>query len=118
MPLFRLTDIYLAYGTQVLLDKVNLTIQPNERWGLLGRNGTGKSTFLKLLNGSIKPDGGELEEMLFAVAAALGGIDEPESAIVADVAFRDDFPGLSAGGRDIVLVAPRIDAIGEFFERK
>jgi len=59
MPLFRLTDIYLAYGTQVLLDKVNLTIQPNERWGLLGRNGSGKSTFLKLLNGNIKADGGE-----------------------------------------------------------
>ena len=59
MPLFRLTDIYLAYGTQVLLDKVNLTIQPGERWGLLGRNGTGKTTFMKLLNGSIKADGGE-----------------------------------------------------------
>src|SRR5688572_20849463 len=59
MPLFRLTDIYLAYGTQVLLDKVNLTIQPNERWGLLGRNGSGKSTFLKLLNGNIRADGGE-----------------------------------------------------------
>lgn len=59
MPLFRLTDIYLAYGTQVLLNKVNLTIQPGERWGLLGRNGTGKTTFMKLLNGSIKADGGE-----------------------------------------------------------
>jgi len=60
MPLFRLTDIHLAYGTHVLLDKVALTIQPGERWGLLGRNGAGKSTFLKLLKGDIKPDGGEL----------------------------------------------------------
>jgi ABC transport system ATP-binding/permease protein len=60
MPLFRLTDIHLAYGTHVLLDKVSLTIQPGERWGLLGRNGAGKSTFLKLLKGDIKPDGGEL----------------------------------------------------------
>jgi len=59
MPLFRLNDIQLAYGTQVLLDKVNLTIQPGERWGLLGRNGAGKSTFLKLLSGSVKADGGE-----------------------------------------------------------
>ncbi len=60
MPLLRLSDIHLAYGTQVLLDGVNLTIQPGERWGLLGRNGAGKSTFMKLLNGSIKPDSGEL----------------------------------------------------------
>jgi ABC transport system ATP-binding/permease protein len=60
MPLFRLADIQLAYGTQVLLDKVSLTIQPGERWGLLGRNGAGKSTFMKLLTGQIKADGGEL----------------------------------------------------------
>ncbi len=59
MPLFRLADIQLAYGTQVLLDKVSLTIQPGERWGLLGRNGAGKSTFMKLLSGKIKADGGE-----------------------------------------------------------
>ena len=60
MPLFRLSDIQLSYGTQVLLDHVDLTIQPGERWGLLGRNGAGKSTFLKLLRGQILPDGGEL----------------------------------------------------------
>ncbi|MES2604106.1 MAG: ATP-binding cassette domain-containing protein [Pseudomonadota bacterium] len=60
MPLFRLADIQLAYGTQVLLDKVSLTIQPGERWGLLGRNGAGKSTFMKLLSGKIKADSGEL----------------------------------------------------------
>ena len=60
MSLFRLTDVYLAYGTHVLLDKVSLTIAPGERWGLLGRNGAGKSTFLKLLKGSIQPDSGEI----------------------------------------------------------
>jgi len=60
MPLLRLADIHLAYGTHVLLDKVSLTIQPGERWGLLGRNGAGKSTFMKLLTGEVKPDSGEL----------------------------------------------------------
>jgi ATP-binding cassette subfamily F protein uup len=59
MPLFRLDDIQLAYGTHVLLDHVSFTLQPGERWGLLGRNGAGKSTFLKLLSGQIKADGGE-----------------------------------------------------------
>ncbi len=50
----------MAYGTHVLLDGVDLTIQPGERWGLLGRNGAGKSTFMKLLKGDIKPDSGEV----------------------------------------------------------
>jgi ATP-binding cassette subfamily F protein uup len=60
MPLYRLKDIQLAFGTQVLLDKVELTIQPGDRWGLLGRNGAGKSTFMKLLHRKLKPDAGEL----------------------------------------------------------
>ena len=60
MLLFRLTDIHLAYGPQVLLEKVSLSIQSGERIGLLGRNGAGKSTLLKLLGQYIKPDGGEL----------------------------------------------------------
>lgn len=60
MLLFRLTDLHLAYGPQVLMEKVSLSIQSGERIGLLGRNGAGKSTFLKLLSQQIKPDGGEL----------------------------------------------------------
>lgn len=45
MPLYRLNAVQLAYGPQVLLDKVNLTVHAGERFGLLGRNGAGKSTF-------------------------------------------------------------------------
>tara|TARA_R110000772_G_scaffold38750_12_gene91255 strand:- start:438 stop:2327 length:1890 start_codon:yes stop_codon:yes gene_type:complete len=60
MLLFRLTDVHLAYGTHVLLDKVSLSIHSGERIGLLGRNGAGKSTFLKLLGHQVKPDAGEL----------------------------------------------------------
>lgn len=60
MPLLRLSDVHLAYGTHVLLDGVTLTIQPGERWGLLGRNGAGKSTFMKLLKGDVRPDSGEV----------------------------------------------------------
>ncbi len=60
MLLFRLSDIHLAYGPQVLLEKVSLSIHSGERIGLLGRNGAGKSTFLKLLGGQIKADDGEL----------------------------------------------------------
>ena len=59
MPLLRLESLQLHYGTQVLLDHVDLTIRRGERWGLLGRNGTGKTTLLRILAGEQHPDAGE-----------------------------------------------------------
>ena len=53
-----LRDIQLAFGTTTLLDKVNLTIEDNERLCIVGRNGQGKSTLLKIIEGSIDADDG------------------------------------------------------------
>lgn len=60
MLLFRLNNLSLAFGDQPLLDQVSLTIHKGERIGILGQNGAGKSTFMKVLMGQIVPDGGEL----------------------------------------------------------
>ncbi len=59
MPLLRLDAASLHYGTQVLLDEVDLSITRGEKLGLLGRNGAGKTTLLKLLAGELAPDAGE-----------------------------------------------------------
>jgi ATP-binding cassette subfamily F protein uup len=59
MPLLRLDSIHLQYGTQVLLDNVSLSITRGEKLGLLGRNGTGKTTLLKVLAGELSADSGE-----------------------------------------------------------
>lgn len=59
MPLLKLDQAYLAYGTHVLLDHVDLTLFRGQRIGLLGRNGAGKSTLLKVIGQSIKIDSGE-----------------------------------------------------------
>ncbi|NND67467.1 MAG: ABC-F family ATP-binding cassette domain-containing protein, partial [Halioglobus sp.] len=59
MPLLRLDDIHLHYGEQALLDGVNLGIDRGQRLGLLGRNGAGKSSLLKLIAGDISADSGE-----------------------------------------------------------
>lgn len=53
-----LRDLHLSFGTQVLLNKVNLQIEDNERLCIVGRNGEGKSTLLKVIEGSLLPDGG------------------------------------------------------------
>ena len=61
MPLLTLRNIKLGYGGPNLLDSVNLQIENNERLCLLGRNGEGKSTLMKLIAGLIRPDDGSLE---------------------------------------------------------
>ncbi len=58
MPLITLADAGLAYGLTPLLDRANLTVQPNERIGLIGRNGTGKSSLLKIIFGQLALDEG------------------------------------------------------------
>ena len=59
MDLLRLSSAGLQYGTQVLLDNVDLSISRGQRLGLLGRNGEGKSTLLKVLAGAQALDSGE-----------------------------------------------------------
>ena len=58
MPLLNLDKISLSFGMHPLLDEASLTIEPGERVCLLGRNGEGKSTLLKIVSGEVVPDGG------------------------------------------------------------
>lgn len=60
MPLLRFEKISLAYGDQPLLDHAEFQIRKGERVCLLGRNGAGKSTMMKLVSGAILPDDGTL----------------------------------------------------------
>ena len=58
MTLLRLEQLQLAYGHHVLLDGADLTLERGERLALVGRNGTGKSTLLRLVSGENQADGG------------------------------------------------------------
>ncbi|WP_028357731.1 ATP-binding cassette domain-containing protein [Brackiella oedipodis] len=58
--LITLTNASLAFGHHALLDQVNFTIQQGERIGLIGRNGAGKSSLLKVLDGRVQADDGEV----------------------------------------------------------
>ncbi|MBZ9568770.1 ATP-binding cassette domain-containing protein [Modicisalibacter tunisiensis] len=60
MTLLRLEQLHLAYGPHVLLDGADLVLEKGERLALVGRNGTGKSTLLKLISGEILPDDGQV----------------------------------------------------------
>lgn len=61
MALLTLLDAQLAYGHVALLDHTDFTLEAQERVGLIGRNGTGKSSLLKILAALEKPDDGMLQ---------------------------------------------------------
>jgi ATP-binding cassette subfamily F protein uup len=60
MPLLRLNKVSLAFGHKALLDSVDLELQRGERVCLVGRNGEGKSSLMRVLSGEVVPDDGEV----------------------------------------------------------
>jgi len=61
MSLLRFKDVSLSFGDQPILRDANMKIESGERLCLIGRNGAGKSSTLKLLTGDILPDEGKIE---------------------------------------------------------
>ena len=61
MALITLLDAQLAFGHVPLLDHTDFSLETAERVGLIGRNGAGKSSFLKILAGMERPDDGTLQ---------------------------------------------------------
>ena len=58
VPLLQLNDIALTFGGNPVFDRLDLVVHPGERLALVGRNGSGKSTFMKVMAGLVEPDRG------------------------------------------------------------
>ncbi|CAM4044556.1 ABC transporter ATP-binding protein uup-1 [Pseudomonas reidholzensis] len=96
MTLLKLSDVSLAFGAMPLLDKVSWQIARGERVCIIGRNGTGKSSMLRLIKGEQKPDDGAIWR---APALKIGEL--PQELPVADE--RTVFDVVAAG----------LDGVGE-----
>src|ERR1700690_3053567 len=58
--LLEATDVSKTYGAVVALDHASLAVRPGEVHALMGSNGAGKSTFVKILTGAVSPDAGRI----------------------------------------------------------
>ncbi|NEC05191.1 ABC-F family ATP-binding cassette domain-containing protein [Streptomyces sp. SID7909] len=98
-------DLVRVLGTKRVLDGVSLTASPGDRIGLIGENGVGKSTLLRLLAGVDEPDAGEVvrpadvgflhQEMPFDADSTLAGVlDDALREARADLAELDRLSGL------------------------
>ncbi|CAM5442254.1 ATP-binding cassette domain-containing protein [Eoetvoesiella caeni] len=130
--LITLTNLQLAFGHHPLLDHADLAVQPGERIGLIGRNGAGKSSLLKILDERIQPDDGEvmrlsglkiatveqepeLDESLTVFEVLCGDINESEDwsrparvqSLIDELGLTAEAPiaGLSGGTRKRVALA-------------
>lgn len=85
MAYITLRDVQLAFGGPALLDGANFNLERAERVCLIGRNGEGKSTLLKLIEGSLLPDAGEVSIQNGITIAMLAQDVPMDSGKVADI---------------------------------
>ncbi|MGA2071077.1 MAG: ribosomal protection-like ABC-F family protein [Sedimentisphaerales bacterium] len=62
MPIVTLKDIHISFGAQSIFERLDLKIYPAEKVGLVGPNGCGKTTLLKMILGKLAPDAGEVHQ--------------------------------------------------------
>jgi len=98
--IIELHNVSKSFNDLVMLDKFNYNFQNGERVGIIGKNGTGKSTFLNMLTGAIKPDGGKIilgETVKFGYYTQKGIEIKPEQKVIDVVREFGDYIPLKKG---------------------
>jgi ATP-binding cassette subfamily F protein uup len=99
MPLISLHAVDLSVGGPLLLDHVDLAIEPGERVCIVGRNGAGKSTLLRLMSGEVRPDDGEVRTH----GSRIAGLPQDVPAGLSGTVFDVVATGLGELGADLAL---------------
>ncbi|MCP4645919.1 MAG: ABC-F family ATP-binding cassette domain-containing protein [bacterium] len=83
MSIIRLENVTKRFGGEPILDGVDFRVEDDDRIGLIGRNGTGKSTLFKLITGDLDSDGGVIERMRKARVACLAQLPDlnPDASV-------------------------------------
>ena len=103
MALLSIRDVSIGFGGSLVLENIDLQIERGERLGLLGRNGVGKSTLLKIIAGELAPDDGAIiRQQGLHVAYLAQDVPQGLSGTVAEVVAGglDGLPLASLPGED------------------
>ncbi len=126
MALLSIKDLHLTYGHPALFEGVDLHVDEGDRLCLLGRNGSGKSSLLKLIAGELEPDSGQVSvsrgasvcyvgqntlrdvagsSLDYCIAAGSDGIEASKVLTQFGIDPEAEFATLSGGGRRRVVLA-------------
>ena len=100
MPYLELNSLCLRMGDKHLVDNFNLTILENQRWGLLGRNGVGKTSLLHSIIGLCPIDSGDI----LINGKLLKDIAKPELATIVGILFQEGISALPATVMETVML--------------
>jgi len=99
MPLIQLSQVSLAYGHVPLLDHVDLVVEAGERIGLIGRNGSGKSSLLRIIEGLAAADDGKVWR---APQLKLASVSQEPAFVAGQSVFEAVAEGLGQGTKLLV----------------
>ncbi|MDO8955083.1 MAG: ATP-binding cassette domain-containing protein [Gammaproteobacteria bacterium] len=115
MALITLRDACISIGKQLLLDHVNLNIEPGEHIGLIGRNGAGKSTLMKLINREIAPDAGEV---IHQTGTRIARLEQEVPVNTKGSIFAVIADGLGAGGKRLATYLQMSEQLHTFDDKQ
>jgi len=95
MAILTFQDVSISFGMLPLLDKVNMQVEKGERVGLLGRNGEGKTTIMRLISGVMVPDSGFIN---IQKGVTIAGLDQDLPPIINGPVFDVVADGLAEVG--------------------
>jgi len=98
MSVVHLANVTFGFGTPPLIQGITLSIEPGERVGLLGRNGVGKSTLLRLIAGELRPESGMIS---FSTGAKAAYLTQHVPSAIGGTVFEKVADGLGAVGEAV-----------------
>lgn len=105
--------IHKTYGTTTVIDDISFSLAKGQKIGLVGNNGTGKSTLLKILAGIVQPDGGTVTPRKGAVI----GYMPQDTSLVSDETVRDYLRRVSGMQALEERLEHSLDALEEYHRR-
>ncbi len=111
MTILSVSDIRLEYGTDVILQKINFSINEGDRLGIVGVNGAGKSTLLRIIAGVTEPSGGQV----FIAKGKSVGMLEQNAMLESDKTLADE---MATAFPECVRLEKALDELHQEIEKR